>query len=96
MVGNRLDQTDEKGARPILNERDYQNAKAILAREMHHRHTDRVWARLEALMQEVANYERRFLDGDDEASADWVEYAYATVLGEQEGPKRRWSDTGDD
>ena len=95
-MGSKLDLTDAKSARPILNERDYQNAKAILAKEMHQRHTDRVWARLEALMQEVANYERRFLDGDDDASTDWVEYAYATALEEQQGPMRRWSDSNDD
>src|SRR4051794_32513041 len=41
-------------ARPILNERDYQNAKSLLAKEMHNTHSDRVWARLEALMQAVA------------------------------------------
>ena len=95
-MGSRLGRTDAKSARPILNERDYQNAKEILAREVHQRHSDRVWARLEALMQEVANYERRFLDGDEETSTDWVEYAYATVLEEHQSPKRRWSDSNDD
>jgi hypothetical protein len=85
-----------KQARPILNERDYQNAKALLAKEMHQKHTDRVWARLEALMQEVAEYERRFMEGEEEDASRWVEYAYASALGETEAPQRRWSDSFDE
>jgi hypothetical protein len=80
-------------ARPILNERDYQAAKAVLEREMKQTHSEQVWARLEALMQEVADYEARFLVGEDEDSAEWVQYAYATALDEDEGPRRRWTDT---
>jgi len=83
-------------ARPILNERDYQNAKALLAKEMHHSHSDRVWARLEALMQAVADYERRFLEGEEEDATDWIQYAYATALEEAEVPRRRWSDSTED
>jgi len=79
-------------ARPILNERDYQNAKALLAKEMHQKHTERVWARLEALMQEVAEYERRFLEGQEDDASRWVEYAYASVLEQTETPLRRWTD----
>jgi hypothetical protein len=95
-MGSRPARIEAKSiARPILNERDYQNAKAILAREMHQKHSERVWARLEALMQEVADYERRFLEGEDVGSTDWVEYAYASVLNENEGPRRRWSDEND-
>jgi hypothetical protein len=80
-------------ARPILNERDYQAAKALLEREMKQTHSEQVWARLEALMQEVADYEARFLVGEEEDSAEWVQYAYATALDEDEGPRRRWTDT---
>lgn len=81
-------------ARPILNERDYQAAKELLARELVHKHTDRVWERLEALMQEVADYEARFLQGEDDDTR-WVEYAYQTALEEdaEEAPRRRWTDT---
>ena len=95
-MGSRLARIEAAPARPILNERDYQNAKAILAKEMHQKHTDRVWARLEALMQEVAEYERRFLENEEDTSIDWIEYAYASALDENEGPRRRWSDTTDD
>jgi len=95
-MGSRPARTEASPARPILNERDYQNAKAILAKEMHQKHTDRVWARLEALMQEVAEYERRFLESEDDTSTDWIEYAYASALEETEGPRRRWSDMTDD
>jgi hypothetical protein len=84
-------------ARPILNERDYQNAKSLLAKEMrHNNHNDRVWARLEALMQAVADYERRFLEGEEEDAADWIRYAYEAALEETEMPRRRWSDSTED
>jgi hypothetical protein len=83
-------------ARPILNERDYQNAKALLAKEMRNTHSDKVWARLEALMQAVSDYERRFLEGDEDDATDWIEYAYATALEEAEVPHRRWSDSTED
>src|SRR3954452_18290445 len=83
-------------ARPILNERDYQNAKSLLAKEMHNTHSDRVWARLEALMQAVADYERRFLEGEEEDSGEWIEYAYAAVFEETDVPRRRWSDSTED
>jgi hypothetical protein len=83
-------------ARPILNERDYQNAKALLAKEMHQKHTEQAWARLEALMQEVAEYERRFLEGEEDDASRWVEYAYASVLERTDAPQRRWSDISGD
>ena len=91
-MGSRELRSDAGKARPILNERDYQNAKALLAKEMHQKHTDQVWARLEALMQEVAEYERRFLEGEEDDASRVVEYAYASVLEETETPERRWSD----
>ena len=91
-MGSREFRAEATKARPILNERDYQNAKALLAKEMHQKHTERVWARLEALMQEVAEYERRFLEGEEDDASRLVEYAYASVLEETETPQRRWTD----
>lgn len=82
--------------RPILNERDYQNAKALVAKHINVKHTDRMSARIEALMQEVADYERRFLEGEEEDAARLVEYAYTEALEETEVPQRRWSDSSDD
>jgi hypothetical protein len=95
-MGSREFSAEVSKARPILNERDYQNAKALLAKEMHQKHTDQVWARLEALMQEVAEYERRFLEGEEDDASRWVEYAYASVLEETESPQRRWTDVSGD
>jgi hypothetical protein len=86
---------ETKAARPILNERDYQEVKTLIEREMKHAHTDQVWQRLEALMQEVADYEARFVHGEDEDAAGWVQYAYSSALDEFDGPRRRWSDTDD-
>ena len=83
-----------KKARPILNERDYHGAKALIEREMTHTHSEKVWERLEALMQQVADYEARFLQGEDEDATPWVQYAYQSALEEDdEGPRRRWTDT---
>ena len=95
-MGSRQFGTEGAHARPILNERDYQTAKALLAKEMHQKHTDRVWARLEALMQEVAEYERRFLEGAEDDASRWVEYAYASALEETDALQRRWSDVSGD
>jgi len=92
-MGSRQFRMETSQARPILNERDYQEVKALIAREMKHAHSDQVWQRLEALMQEVADYEARFVHGEDEDAAGWVEYAYASALDEVDGPRRRWSDT---
>lgn len=94
-MGSREHGAEIVHARPILNERDYQNAKALLAKEMHQKHSERAWARLEALMQEVAEYERRFLEGEEDDASRYVEYAYASALEETETPRRRWSDTGE-
>jgi hypothetical protein len=46
-------------------------------------------------MQEVADYEARFVHGEDEDAAGWVQYAYSSALDEFDGPRRRWSDTDD-
>ena len=91
-MGSRQFGTETK-ARPILNERDYQNAKALLAREMHQKQTEHAWARLEALMQEVAEYERRFMEGEEDDATRWIEYAYTSALEEGDAPQRRWSDS---
>jgi hypothetical protein len=83
-----------KKARPILNERDYQGAKALLDREMKHTHSEKVWERLEALMQEVADYEARFIQGEDDDPTPWVQYAYQAALDDDdEAPQRRWTDS---
>jgi hypothetical protein len=84
--------TTKKIARPILNERDYQAAKELLEREMKNAHSDRVWLRLEALMQEVADYESRFMQGEDDDPTRWLEYAYTSALEENGVPRRRWND----
>lgn len=94
-MGSRHFQMEIKAARPILNERDYQEVKQLIEREMKHAHSDQVWARLEALMQEVADYEARFVRGEEEDPAGWVQYAYSSALEEFDGPRRRWSDTDD-
>ena len=94
-MGSRQFRPAATKARPILTEQDYQAAKTVLEREMRHAHSERVWDRLDALMQEVAEYEARFLQGEEEDASGLVEYAYACALEEEDGPRRRWSDTVD-
>ena len=92
-MGSRHFGVDARGARPIQNERDYRAAKALLAREMRHSHSDEAWARLEALMQELAEYEGRFAAAEEaaaEAGEEWL-IDPATISG-YEGPRRRWTD----
>ncbi|MCW5605140.1 MAG: hypothetical protein KIS79_14955 [Burkholderiales bacterium] len=83
-------------ARPILNERDYRAAKSIVERELKQEHSDAAWARLEALMREIAAYEARFLQGKERDGAGWIEYAYRSSLDEHGRSRRRWSDKEDD
>ena len=47
-------------------------------------------------MQAVADYERRFLEGEEEDASDWIRYAYEAALEETERPRRRWSDSTED
>jgi hypothetical protein len=93
MMGSRDPEVMLRTARPILNERDYQGAKALLEHEMKHGRDGKLSARLEALMQEVADYEARFLQGEDDDASPWLQYAYEAALDEDDGPRRRWTDT---
>lgn len=82
-------------SRPILNERDYRAAREVVERELQQEHSDAVWARLEALMREIALYEARFLKGEDGDGAPWIQYAYESSLEERRPRRRRWSDKED-
>jgi hypothetical protein len=44
-------------------------------------------------MQEVAEYERRFMEGEEDDASRWIEYAYTSALEESDAPQRRWSDS---
>ncbi len=82
-------------ARPILNDRDYRAAREVVERELEQEHSDAAWARIEALMREIALYETRFLEGEDGDATDWIEYAYESSLNERKPRRRRWSDRDD-
>lgn len=85
-----------KLARPILNDRDYRAAKAFVERESKRSHPQAMWDRLDALTREIAHYEERFLDGQDDSPADWIEYAYEDALDRKKKQRRRrWSDRED-
>jgi hypothetical protein len=80
--------------RPILNERDYLDAKKLLAHEINVGHQSDVSERIESLMRAIAEYERRFVDSDGQDS-DWVEDAYEAGLQDWDGPTQRWGDSAE-
>jgi hypothetical protein len=76
-------------ARPITNERDYRESKALLARIMRTADDTESAVRAEALLREIVDYEmRQDSEFNDPPRA-------ADIDDEYDGPHRRWSD-GDD
>ena len=78
----------EKLSRPILNERDYREAKAVLAHIMRPPRSTGAALRAEALLQEIVNYELRLDAQVEEPSwetSDIEPHVY-------QGLRRRWSD----
>ena len=73
-------------ARPIQNERDYREAKALLGRTMRAARSTEAALRAEALLREVVDYEIRVDAADDEAGHPGL------GLDDYEGPPRRWVD----
>lgn len=82
-----------KLSRPIFNERDYREAKALLARTMRAARSTESALRAEALLREIVDYELR-------ADAQVEEQSWEALdadLRLYQGPRRRWSDMiGDD
>jgi hypothetical protein len=78
-------------ARAIHNERDYREAKALLARTMRSARSTEAALRAEALLREIVDYEIR-VDAEDEDRWDIVE----PELSAYGGPRRRWMDASDD
>jgi hypothetical protein len=74
-------------ARPIHTERDYREAKELLARTMRGARSTETAMRAEALLREIVDYEMRV---DAEESEGWglLEPDLETYA----GPRRRWND----
>ncbi|MBX9631739.1 MAG: hypothetical protein K2X67_14580 [Burkholderiales bacterium] len=78
-------------ARAIHSDRDYREAKALLARTMRSARSTEAALRAEALLREIVDYEIR-VDAEDEDSLD----AGSADIQEYGGPKRRWVDSAND
>lgn len=79
-------------ARPITNERDYREAKALLGRTMRSARTHDSAIRAEALLREIVDYEVRLDSTDGSDEGEFTELPF----GDYDGPKRRWCDGLDD
>ncbi|MCW5623196.1 MAG: hypothetical protein KIT73_00570 [Burkholderiales bacterium] len=79
--------TRAKLARPIQSERDYHEAKALLARTMRAARSTEAARRAEALLREIVDYEIRV---DSQNADEWSEID--ADLDTHEGPRRRWND----
>lgn len=77
-----------KLSRPIHNERDYREAKALLARTMRSARSTEGTLRAEALLREIVDYELRLDSQLEEPSWEMPE----PDLPLYEGLRRRWSD----
>jgi len=94
-MGSRHSAMMSKKPGPILNEHDYRAAKALVEREMKQVRSGKAWEGLEALIQEVAEYEARFLVGEEEDGSGLAEDDYATTLDDDEAPRRHWTGADD-
>lgn len=78
-------------ARPIVTERDYREAKALLSRTMRTARSSEAALRAESLLREIVDYEVRIdTDEDDEPPLVAAGEFHPT------GPRRRWSDSWQD
>lgn len=77
-------------ARAIHSDRDYREAKALLARTMRSARSTEAALRAEALLREIVDYEIRV---DAENAERWD--ASEPELNAYEGPRRRWVDSDD-
>ncbi|MEO8040055.1 MAG: hypothetical protein ABI794_14895 [Betaproteobacteria bacterium] len=78
-------------ARAIHNDRDYREAKALLARTMRSARSTEAALRAEALLREIVDYEIR-VDAEDAERWDAID----NDLDGYEGPHRRWVDSSDE
>jgi hypothetical protein len=78
-------------ARAIHSDRDYREAKALLARTMRSARSTEAALRAEALLREIVDYEIRV---DTEEGERWDEAEQG--LNAYEGPRRRWVDANED
>lgn len=90
-MGTRFFGSIPNRARPILNTRDYDNARRQLAEALAQPAWLREEARIDALILAVNAFEHRFLSRESQVVVEWAECVYMPPL-QDGGRRRRWSD----
>jgi hypothetical protein len=80
-----------RASRPIVSERDYREAKDLLARTMRTARSTEAALRAESLLREIVDYEVR-IDVEDDDEPPLVAAGEFHPM----GPRRRWSDSWQD
>lgn len=88
IVSERRAPSRAKMSRPIHTERDYREAKALLARTMRGARSTEAALRAEALLREIVDYEIRIDSQDEEETWGLLD----PDLDPYHGPRRRWVD----
>jgi hypothetical protein len=93
-MGSRFLGTVPNRARPILNTRDYDNARRQLAEALAQPAWLREEGRIDALIVAVNAFEHRFLAREPQVVVEWAECVYVPSL-PGTNSRRRWSDRAD-
>lgn len=88
VVAERRSPPRAKLSRPIHTERDYREAKALLARTMRGARSTEAALRAEALLREIVEYEIRLDTQEEEETWGMLD----PDLQRYQGPQRRWTD----
>jgi hypothetical protein len=79
-------------ARPIMNGRDYDLARARLADAVAQPGWIQETERIEALTLAISEFESRYVTREAQLAVEWAECVFIPPLNPTERPRRRWSD----
>jgi hypothetical protein len=94
-MGSRLVGTLARKARPILNGRDYDNAKKRLAAAMQQPGWVREDERIDALTVALNEFETRYVARELQRAVEWAECVFVPSIDTPDSPRRRWTDPRD-
>jgi hypothetical protein len=79
-------------ARPIMNGRDYDLARARLADAVAQPAWMQETQRIEALTVAITEFESRYVTREAQLAVEWAECVFVPALTPDDRPRRRWSD----
>jgi hypothetical protein len=94
-MGSRAFSTLTRKARPILNGRDYDNAKKRLAAAMQQPGWVREDERIDALTVALNEFETRYVARELQRAVEWAECVFVPSIDNPDSPRRRWTDPQD-